>query len=685
MSERDDKLEQKIQSLEEGEPVEHLIEGGDNSDELSSLINLAASIRDLPHPELDRQAVQSEKLKIISATRERNRRNQRQQGSKVGGFTGQWLFVPAAAGLALILLMVFVLSAGAGIYIAGPRGAHTATLTDAKGTLQVSDSGVSGDWHAVSNGDRVRAGQRVRTAADSWVTIEFFDGTQTTLAPNTDLMLENIDGQWGNVLQVELIQNAGQTEHGVVPLRGKDAAFNVYTPSGTASVKGTNFKVLVDESGKSTFKVEHGKVLVTNDGSQAYVRAGQGLATILGEPLSTPGYLFVVQGELTSKVEGMWTVAGVNIIVPEEAQVVGNPELYENVLVQGQIQDQYDWVADSIQPALADVQAGAYSGYVTAVSDDQVTWQVNGIDFMIDGEAQVDGGIEIGDAVRVAFVVLEGGGWQVVRIDSLEGEEDESQDDKDPDVDSPTDEDVLPSDEIVSCTGADPHPKAEKLAEKLLVDYPDVKVTDESDSVRSVTDADIIMGWFCNYKLGFGEIALAFKLSESSELSVDKIIKLRLGGQGWGQIKQLLADLTDDDAPDDEEEVPEDEGEIDDGEEETSDDDGDTCTGVDPHPKALKLEKEFLELGGLKDLEEVVDYGRIMDWFCDFHFGFGEIDQMVNLSARYGLAVDEVFDMRHKVGLGWGQIKQQLAANDPNNEEYKNPAGKVPPGKIKSE
>ncbi|MFC1923671.1 hypothetical protein ACFLY4_10335, partial [Chloroflexota bacterium] len=398
------------------------------------------------------------------------------------------------------------------------------------------------------------------------------------------------------------------------------------------------------------------------------------------EPLSTPGYLFVLQGELTSQVDNLWTVAGVNIIVPEEVQIIGNPELYENVLVQGQIQDQYDWVADSIQPALADTQAGAYSGYVTGVSEDQLTWQVNGIDFIIDGEAQVDGGIEIGDAVRVAFEVLEGGDWQVVRIDSLEGAEDESQDDKEPDVDSPTDEEELPADESISCTGADPHPKADKL----LFDYPGVEVSDESDSVRSVTDADI-MGWFCNDRLGFGEIALAFKLSESSELSVDEIIELRLGGQGWGQIKQFLADLAGDDAPDDEEEAPEDEGEIDDGEEETSDDDGDKCTGTEEHPKALKLEKEFLELKGLKDLGEVVDYGRIMLWFCEFHFGFGEIDQMVNLSARYGLAVDDVFDMRHEVGLGWGQIKQQLAAVDPDNEEYKNPAGKVPPGKIKSE
>jgi len=675
MSERDDKLEQKIQSLEEGEPVEHLIKGDDISTELSSLVNLAASIRDLPHPELDRQAIQSEKHRIISATRDRNRANQRRQGSKVGGFTGQWLFVPAAAGLALILLMVFVLAAGAGIYIAGPRGAHTATLTDAKGTLQVSDSGVSGDWHAVSNGDKVRAGQRVRTAADSWVTLEFFDGTQTTLAPNTDLMLENIDGQWGNVLQVELIQNTGQTEHGVVPLRGEKAIYNVYTPSGTASVKGTNFKVLVDESGKSTFKVDNGKVLVTNNGSQAYVMAGQGLATVLGEPLSTPGYLFVVQGELTSKVEGMWTVAGVNIIVPEEAQIIGNPKLGKNVFVQGQIQDKYDWVADSIRPAYSNDQMGTFTGFVTAVSEDQLTWQVNGVDFMVDGEAQVDNGIENGDAVRVAFEVLEGGDWQVVRIDSLEGEEDESLDDMDPDASSPTDDGDLPGDDSETCTGVVPHPKADKL----LVDYPGVEMSDGSESVRSVTYDDI-MGWFCNDKLGFGEIALAFKLSKGSDLLVDEIIKLRVGGQGWGEIKQFLADLPDDEAPTDEEEIPDDEEEIADDEEETSDDNSAACTGVDPHPKALKLEADY------KDSEFVnVTDDQIMIWFCELHYGFGEIDLMLGLSEQYRLDVEVVIIPMRQGGLGWGQIKQQLAAEDPDNEEYKNPAGKVPPGKIKSE
>ena len=53
------------------------------------------------------------------------------------------------------------------------------------------------------------------------------------------------------------------------------------------------------------------------------------------------------------------------------------------------------------------------------------------------------------------------------------------------------------------------------------------------------------MGWFCNDKLGFGEIELAFKLFESSDLLVDEIIAMRQGGLGWGQIKKELADDSD--------------------------------------------------------------------------------------------------------------------------------------------
>ena len=213
MSKQDDRLEEKIIALEEGAEPEKVMGGRSNSSVLQSLVNLAASIRDLPHPELDQQTIQSDKRRLISAAREKNRASRNSRATKSSGFTGLWLFVPAVAGVALILLMAFVLSAGAGLYFSGPRGAQTAILTDAAGVLEVSDTGVAGDWRLVTNGDKVRAGQRLRTGDESWVTLEFFDGTRTTLAPNTDLVLNKIDGDWGDELQVELIQNKGETNH----------------------------------------------------------------------------------------------------------------------------------------------------------------------------------------------------------------------------------------------------------------------------------------------------------------------------------------------------------------------------------------------------------------------------------------------------------------------------------------
>jgi hypothetical protein len=155
MSERDNKLEEILQALEEGQPIEKVLEDDNDSSELGSLINLAESIREVPHPELSRQTIQAEKKRLGSAARDRKRAIKRKQGTKVGGFTGQWLFVPAFAGLALILLMVFILATGVGIYFAGPTGAQYATLTDISGQIQVADSGQAAEWYAVSEGERV--------------------------------------------------------------------------------------------------------------------------------------------------------------------------------------------------------------------------------------------------------------------------------------------------------------------------------------------------------------------------------------------------------------------------------------------------------------------------------------------------------------------------------------------------
>jgi len=232
MSKQDDRLEERLSVLEEGGQAEKSMVGNSNSSELKSLVSLAASIRNLPHPELDQQTIQTEKRRILSASREINRSKRNSKPAESGGITGLWLFVPAAAGAALIVLMVFVLAVGAGLYFSGPSGAQAAVLTGAVGVLEVSDTGYADDWLPVADGDKVHSGQRLRTGDESWVTLEFFDGTNVTLNPNTDLVLSKVSGDWGKVLQVELIQNGGETYHQVVPLQGDRSTYQVFTPTG---------------------------------------------------------------------------------------------------------------------------------------------------------------------------------------------------------------------------------------------------------------------------------------------------------------------------------------------------------------------------------------------------------------------------------------------------------------------
>jgi hypothetical protein len=64
------------------------------------------------------------------------------------------------------------------------------------------------------------------------------------------------------------------------------------------------------------------------------------------------------------------------------------------------------------------------------------------------------------------------------------------------------------------------------------------------------------------------------------------------------------------------------------------------CTGANPHPTGMKLAQRY-----------GVSYAEIMHWFCDYHYGFGEIDLAYSLSRQYGKPVEEIFAMRAS-GMG---------------------------------
>jgi len=94
------------------------------------------------------------------------------------------------------------------------------------------------------------------------------------------------------------------------------------------------------------------------------------------------------------------------------------------------------------------------------------------------------------------------------------GEDDDGEDDDGEDVKNE-------SDRGSNCTGDRDHPHGLTLAVAIGVSY------------------DEIMGWFCQ-GFGFGEIKLAYSLSDQSGKSVESIFAERAGGKGWGILMKEL-------------------------------------------------------------------------------------------------------------------------------------------------
>lgn len=707
MSKRDDYLEEMLNGQEQDVTQRNYQLGEIESGEEAALVKVANSIRDLDHPELDPRIIQSEKRRMITAARDRYPVRQTLSSSLNGRFKGQWLFVSSVAGAALVLMMVFILASGVGLYFSGPRGAQTATLVDGVGVLEISDTGLANDWHAISSGDKVKSGQRLRTGADSSVNLVFFEGTQATLSPNTDLVISKIDGNWGNELQVELIQNSGETNHQVVRLKGDQASYEVYTPSGSASVRGTSFKVLVEDTGLSLFTVETGEVLVMNDGAETKVSAGQGVATELGEPLDYPTYLFTLQGELLDNLGSIWDVDGVDIIIKDGTKIYGDPKIGDIVLVNGHINKDNEWVAHTIDSAFADGKGGTFTGVVTTVEANSLS--INGIPFIpAAGQPQV----EVGDIVRVTFTIT-ASGWQVESLVLLDGRHipDDGDDNGDDDPDLESELFFHPEKhKIYTCEA-----EAE-LAREFTTTLNFVSVDDSVPSIDVLLDYVITEGeeFVAEVLLSADDIVLTpdsvVTVFDETPVTIKVKITLKpelekLPPEGEIKIKVVSRDPITEEPLSNyfvvkwecDEELPDDDTDDDDEK------DGHYCTTDDRHPHALQLEDAYRDLRGYGAY-----YENIMMWFCEDNLGFGEIEQAFKLFRLYKdelLSIDptymiqDIIDMRVDdgvKGMGWGQIKKavaQLASEamldvDPAGNVKKEPPGKEkkePPGKEKSE
>jgi hypothetical protein len=523
------------------------------------------------------------------------------------------------------------------------------------GQVEVASS--SGSWHAVTDGAKVRQGDQIRTGAQSSVNLVFYEGSRTVIGPDSELSLPQLGGGSGKTLQAELNQTMGKTDHSVIPLRGSGSKFVVNTPAGVASVHGTTFSVTV-QGKQALFEVDKGEVTVSNSNQKVSVSAGQATLSYTNQGPAAPAYTFMLNDNLISRNDGQWTFPGVTFEVTGETLMSGSPQAGDNILVQGRILGD-KWVADRVEPSLEAGEEFEFTGVVELTGNE--SWLINNVSVLVNEVTEKIGNPGVGDTVKVIYTLLEDNRWLALKIEKLD-----TGDDTTPEPTDTPEGAITPSATVVNCTGNEHQPKAETLAQQYGVAYEE------------------IMSWFCQ-GYGFGEIDLAYGLSQETGYSVTDIFALRASGLGWGEIRRRLyaatptptqvitptatvtptatltptptitptltltptATLTPTITP-----TPVPTATL------VTD-----CTGANPQPKGQKL----AELYG-------VPYEEIMGWFCQ-GFGFGEIDLAYSLSIQTNTPVDQIFAMR-KSGLGWGEIKKQLTGDvnqNPGNPKEPRP------------
>lgn len=298
---------------------------------------------------------------------------------------------------------------------AGESGKRAvAALEDARGLVSILHT--NGSWTPVQAGDRVGAGQRVRTGDLSGVALRFPDGSRAILGANAEVSIDEIrTSKDGEERIVRLTQWSGESEHRVIPNTSEGSLYEVDTPSGTGQARGTVFHVFVNPLSGSRFAVLEGAVAVTSVRVTVLVEAGYVSFAPLSEPPAEPVlYIRPFEG-VVSEVGQTWVIGDFAFQTHADTLILGDPQVGDLVLVEGRILADETRLADRIilvRRAL--VNSFSFTGLVDAIGDD--SWTIAGQTVAISETTQIDEGIQAGSLVRVEGRVAESGELEAERI-----------------------------------------------------------------------------------------------------------------------------------------------------------------------------------------------------------------------------------------------------------------------------
>ncbi len=145
-----------------------------------------------------------------------------------------------------------------------------------------------GTWTPLKTGDTVSQKSNLKTGSESALEITFEDGSSFFLRSDTEMGILKAQKVLSSQLVRDLYLGTGRVLTTVKEATGEAPRFQVRTPSAIASVRGTEFRVAVDESQKTYAEVMKSNVTVDAAGKNVDLAQGEGTMVKKGEPPLPP-------------------------------------------------------------------------------------------------------------------------------------------------------------------------------------------------------------------------------------------------------------------------------------------------------------------------------------------------------------------------------------------------------------
>jgi FecR protein len=165
----------------------------------------------------------------------------------------------------IITLILFVLAVSfSAVATAAESGANDAIVTVIQGTARVYSKGVA-TGRLLKQGDVLKKDQEVKVAGKSRMEVRFPDGTVMRLSEKSHLKLNEVSYNKqtdGKDVKVDL--SVGKLWAKVKKLTTPDSSVEVRTSNAVAGVRGTVYRVNVEDDQSALVKVYDGLVYVAN-------------------------------------------------------------------------------------------------------------------------------------------------------------------------------------------------------------------------------------------------------------------------------------------------------------------------------------------------------------------------------------------------------------------------------------